>query len=459
MNGKILSFLKRITILMVILMLCTYSAVSAFSFDTSRFQTKTNMFTNIFGKFFNKGEYDLQDLKTDLENMRSSGNYSINDIEGLIDKLPEGENRSIIEGLKEMFLKFKEGISQIDLKGLLDKLIDAITSLLGGSSSSSLEVEPTSIYMNAATAVEFAGQDYGVKLHANVYKHIDANGNEDSDKWVILIHPFMLKGTMIANRVGPYYYEKGYNILAPDLRSFGESEGEVALGFLESLDMYDWLNLLNTEYNPSQVIVHGISLGGATTNFLSGIDGFINNGPTKINTQIKSLRELKVVGLVEDCGYTNMTQFANESFLLNMNIGLTKENFEYYSDATNSLKYCDIPMLIIQGSNDTMVKPENAETVKNTVKGEVDYWLVDGGPHAFIIIGSNAEEYKSHVQNFIDTYANGSTDVTPDPGDTPEQEPSDEPEQKPSDEEETQTGLKGIFEKIMNYFKSWGSRR
>ena len=171
---------------------------------------------------------------------------------------------------------------------------------------------------------------------------------------------------------------------------------------------------LGNQYNPSQVIVHGISLGGATTNFLSGIDQFINNGPTKINTQIKSLRELKVVGLVEDCGYTDMTQFADESYLIDLNIGLTEENFEYYSNAENSLKYCDIPMLIIQGDSDFIVKPENAETVKNTVKGEVEYWSVKGGAHAFIVIGMNADDYKAHVQNFIDTCNNTTGTTTPD---------------------------------------------
>ena len=442
MNKKFLSFLSKVAIILAILIMCTYNTASAFSFGLNKVGTGS---TSIIGSFFdrifnnnNKEEKGLQNLKTQLENMRSTGNYDLNKITSLIDELPQGENKSILQGIKDMFVKLKDMISGFDIKSLLDKLIDAITGLLGGGSNSSLPVEPTSVNMDAITAVEFAGQDYSAKLHASIYKHVDENGNEDSDKWALLIHPFMLNGETIASRIGPYYYEKGYNIIAPDLRSFGESEGSVALGFLESLDVYDWLTLLNNQYNPSQVIVHGISLGGATTNFLSGIDQFINNGPTKINTQIKSLRELKVVGLVEDCGYTDMTQFADESYLIDLNIGLTEENFEYYSNAENSLKYCDIPMLIIQGDSDFIVKPENAETVKNTVKGEVEYWSVKGGEHAFIVIGMNADDYKAHVQNFIDT-CNNTTGTT-----TPDKEPVED------DKEETEsTGLKGFLEKIL----------
>ena len=457
MDSKILHIFTKVVIILAVLILCSSSFVSAFSFGIRNDNNKTSMIGSLIDKLFNNNkEYSLENLKEDLENMKALGNFDMSKITELINKLPAGENKDIMQGIKDMFSKFPGIDGEGGIKTLLDKLINAVKSLLGGlGSSSGLPVEAESIYMDAQTAAEFAGNEYKVKLHASVYKHVDENGNEDSDKWAVLIHPFMLKGESIAKKIGPYYYEKGYNIIAPDLRSFGESEGEVALGFLESLDTYDWLNLLNKEYNTSKVIVHGVSLGAATTNFLSGIDEFINNGPTKINTQIKSLRELNVIGLVEDCGYTDMTQFANESFLLNMNIGLTEDNFEYYSDATNSLKYCDLPMLVIHGTNDTTVKPENATTVVNTVKGETEYWSIEGGPHAGIIMGLNGEEYKTHVQNFIDKYENTVTKPS-----TPTEDEEDKPTQKPEEdkpEEDTETG--GFFNKIINALKSLVSRR
>ena len=72
------------------------------------------------------------------------------------------------------------------------------------------------------------------------------------------------------------------------------------------------------------------------------------------------------------------------------------------------------------------------------VEGEVEYWSVKGGAHAFIVIGMNADDYKAHVQNFIDT-CNNTTGTT-----TPDKEPVED------DKEETEsTGLKGFLEKIL----------
>ena len=42
---------------------------------------------------------------------------------------------------------------------------------------------------------------------------------------------------------------------------------------------------------------------------------------------------------------------------------------------------------------------------ENTL-GEVTRWDVQGGSHAFIVMGSNSGEYKKHVQNFIDENIN-----------------------------------------------------
>lgn len=163
---------------------------------------------------------------------------------------------------------------------------------------------------------------------------------------------------------------------------------------------------------------------------------------------MKSLRELKVVALVEDCGYTNMTEFEDKKSLLKRGIGLTDENFDYYADATNSLKYCDLPILIIHGTRDTTVKPENANIVKNTVKGETEQWLVDGASHAFIIIGSKSDEYKSHVQAFIDKYADNSTISKP--IDTTNSE------KEPVHEDKTDTESTSFLMRIINKIKSLG---
>ena len=274
----------------------------------------------------------------------------------------------------------------------------------GPGSKNTLPVEPEIITMKSKLATDFAGADYEVKLSSNIYMHVDENGNEDSNKWAFLIHPFTQSGSKMANVVGPFYYERGYNIIAPDLRAAGGSEGEVALGFVESMDMYDWLQYLDSNYEFNEVVVHGISLGAATTNYLSGLDKMIEDGPIKLGYELKSLEDFKVKALVEDCGYTNMEQFQSKEQLVKRKLGFGIEHFEYYSQSTNSLKYNYIPMLVIHGTKDFMVKPENAQTVIDTVRGPVVFYEIQGGQHADVIMGGNKEAYKENLYAFLDKY-------------------------------------------------------
>lgn len=306
------------------------------------------------------------------------------------------------------------------------------------------------------TARDAAGDDYEINMFGRIYLQ-----NDKSTKWVLLVHPFMNDGTKIVNAIGSYYYEKGYNILAPDLRAHGKSKknAKVGMGFVDSLDMYDWLTYLNENYQPSEVFVHGISLGGATVNFLSGIDQFMNNAPIrKLDYSLKSLRELKVVGLTEDCGYTDMTEFQSKEMLLKtQKLGMTEEEFPYYSNAENSLKYCDIPVQIIHGTKDFMVKPKNAETVEKTVKGPVTKWLVEGQQHAFMLMGPKAnikEEYRTHVHNHIDKNTLGDkTEVRPEVPEKPQKPEKPEKPQKPGNGNSDRIIIKIIKRNVKAYIR------
>ena len=147
------------------------------------------------------------------------------------------------------------------------------------------------------------------KLNAEVYI-VD----ENSDKWAVVVHPFMTSGSLMYRTVGTMYTEQGYNVIAPDLRGFGSSDGSVAMGYLESLDIYDWIKDLNENYKasdrygvkvaPKTIVVHGISLGGATTLQLATNPDI---AAAKGEPYTKNLTQLNVKGFVDDCGYTSMS--------------------------------------------------------------------------------------------------------------------------------------------------------
>ena len=243
----------------------------------------------------------------------------------------------------------------------------------------------------------------------------------------------------MADAVGQMYLDQGYNILAPDSRGYGTSEGSVAMGYVESLDVWDWLTYLNSTYGDKcqQVIIHGVSLGGATTVFASGLEV---NG--------KTLKDQKVIGLVEDCGYTSLTGIikgmlgsSNSSdasstelsakvlgisnkdnlsslkgnlvdsvikklLISKIGVGLTEENFDQYQNALDSLNRCNLPILIIHGTKDSTVPFENSTEIYNTAMANskipyVQRFTAEGEQHAFIILGNKYNVYKGHIENFV----------------------------------------------------------
>lgn len=261
--------------------------------------------------------------------------------------------------------------------------------------------------MMANTAGRLSGENYRVKLSGNIFfSNPDENGNPTSNKWVVLVHGFLMSGESITNTLGQMYLDQGFNILAPDMRGFGNSEGSVALGYLESLDMWDWITYINENYseNCDEIIVHGLSLGGATTVFLSGleVDG-------------ETLKDKKVIGLIEDCGYSSMSEIVATSastddpkayIMDSLDVGLTEENFDELENGLNSIAKCSVPLLIVHGTDDTTVPYENSDRIYNAaVENEnipyVQRYSAEGQGHAFIFMGTNYDEYKGHVETFI----------------------------------------------------------
>ena len=376
-------------------------------------QSLAERLKSALGKIFNStgnmnggtnGSYEIPNLKIDLEKLKEMGKIDFAKIEELIAKLSDPALKDKLLGITEKFPNLSGGTGSGGLNLNLDTsgLTDILLGILGGNNS--LAITPNTVEITSDTVYRFTQDEkYKVTLKAKIYEN-----NLESGKWVVLIHPFLLNGEFIANSIAPFYLEKGYNVIAPDLRGFGDSEGSVALGFLESLDIYDWLDYLDKrDYKVDQVMIHGVSLGAATTNFVSGIDKFIPE------LGLKSLEQLHVIGLVEDCGYTDMTQFGGKSMLLGLGIGLTDANFETYSNAEKSLMHCKLPMFIIHGTSDTTVKPANAEAVATTVQGPVKKWDVQGGMHAFIIMGSKKDEYKKNVQQYIADCESGAVNSYP----------------------------------------------
>lgn len=191
-----------------------------------------------------------------------------------------------------------------------------------------------------------------------------------------------------------YERELGYNVVMPDLHAHGLSEGDmIRMGWLDRQDVLQWLTIFQTD----TMVVHGVSMGGATTMMMSAM---------KLPEGIKDIR------FVEDCGYTSVwDEFAGE---LRNQFDLPEFPLMYSTSLLCKLRYgwsfgeasaigevrkSQRPMLFIHGNKDTFVPTEmvrrlyDAKAGPSTRLPKKELWITEGAEHA--------ESYMKHKDDYI----------------------------------------------------------
>ena len=217
-------------------------------------------------------------------------------------------------------------------------------------------------------------------------------------KTAVLIHGYMDNaiGMMMLARM--YEHELGCNVFLPDLEYAGLSEGtHIGMGWRNSREVARWINTLPTHFGDSlSVVVHGISMGGATTMMVSG---------EKLPEYVKCF--------VEDCGYTSVwdefkgelkAQFSLPEFPLMYTSSLMCKILQGwgFSEASslNQVSRATKPMLFIHGDADKFVPFEMVHPLYEAHPGDKQIWLPEGVTHA-VSYDVYPEEYTQRVKAFL----------------------------------------------------------
>ncbi|WP_390407719.1 alpha/beta hydrolase [Lacticaseibacillus jixiensis] len=196
---------------------------------------------------------------------------------------------------------------------------------------------------------------------------------------VVVAHGYMGKKEDMAARI-KMFHDAGFNVLAPDDRGHGQSQGDyIGYGWPDRLDYLKWLDLLLKKRGQNQQIaLYGESMGGATVMYLSG---------TKLPKQVQVI--------VEDCGYTSIVDelaYQAKAMYHLPKWPLVPAVAAYASmktgyavsaaDARQSLARNTRPILFIHGTKDTFVPTYMAKENYQATKAEKQLWLVKGAGHA-----------------------------------------------------------------------------
>lgn len=239
-------------------------------------------------------------------------------------------------------------------------------------------------------------------VYINSFDNLKLHGykiKNNSSKWAITVHGY----TNNAEYMSPYaykYYTLGYNLLMPDLRGHGKSEGNyIGMGWHDRLDILKWIEFILKEDKEAEILLHGVSMGAATVMMVSGEDLPPN---------------VKVI--IEDCGYTSAwSQFAYQlkslfklhSFpMLEVASLICKIKSGFFISKVSPIKQIKksiTPTLFIHGDNDDFVPFFMLDELYNAFSGEKEKLVIHGAAHAKASY-VNPQLYWTTIETFLKKY-------------------------------------------------------
>ncbi|MBW5410690.1 alpha/beta hydrolase [Brachyspira hampsonii] len=234
--------------------------------------------------------------------------------------------------------------------------------------------------------------DDNLKLHAHFI-------NNNSNVYVIIVHPYEGRGSYMKYFIEKFY-NMGFNILAIDLRTHGESEGKLySLGYLERLDVLAWIKYINDNYNNAQIILYGISMGANAVMMCCNEDGVHN-----------------VKAIIEDAGFTNAYEQLKRrldmaykfsflpiveatSLMAKIRLGFSFKDI----DIKKRVAVSKIPIFFIHGDKDELVDYNMVNKLYDTCSSQKEKLIIKDGNHISAVF-SNEDLYWNTIKNFINKY-------------------------------------------------------
>lgn len=256
-----------------------------------------------------------------------------------------------------------------------------------------------SIKTEGAWSDTFAIMPDGLRAHAVCIKSRKAEG-----RTAVVVHGYTNNSIDMLHIARIYNKEMHYNVVLPDLHGHGLSQGDdIQMGWFDRLDVLKWIDLapkmFSTVGDSMCLVVHGISMGAATTMCVSG-----EHTPDYVKC------------FVEDCGYTSAwDEFAHElrgrfslpEFpLLYTASWLTQAKYGWSFKEASPLKQvakCKKPMFFIHGDKDTFVPTWMVYPLYEAKPQPKQLWIAPGSEHAFAY-RDHREEYIKKIEAFVGKY-------------------------------------------------------
>ncbi len=242
-----------------------------------------------------------------------------------------------------------------------------------------------------------------IQVHIESFDGLELNAYvleapQKSTKVFIAMHGFRNQNFADISGWSIMMHQQGYNVIMPDQRAHGESEGKyTCYGTKEKYDCRQWIDFAIKRYGDDcEIILGGVSMGCSTILMTLGFDD--------LPPQIK--------GCIADCGFTSPHDIFTYLFKNSIHLPLAVFNgFSWYterkkilnlnaSSTIEVLKKTDIPILFVHGTCDKLVPIEMTKINYEVCHSRKELLIIEGAPHASSYI-YNPELCKQKALSFF----------------------------------------------------------
>ena len=214
--------------------------------------------------------------------------------------------------------------------------------------------------------------DDGTVVHSHFLK-----AAESSHRYVIVMHGYKSAGSEMGYSA-KHFYELGYNVIAPDGRSRGKTDGKfIGMGWLERKDIAAAARFISARDNAAEIVLYGVSMGAAAVLMATAEklpdnvkcvieDSSFTSVWDEFSIQIKSIFRLPVFPLLHIASAVSKLE-AGYSF---------RE-----ASAIRAVKKCALPILFIHGKDDTFIPFSMLDELYNAASCEKEKLEIDGANH------------------------------------------------------------------------------
>ncbi|MFX3633111.1 MAG: alpha/beta hydrolase [Candidatus Pristimantibacillus sp.] len=215
---------------------------------------------------------------------------------------------------------------------------------------------------------------------------------------IIIAHGYSGHGMLMDSLARMYHEHFGYNVLMPDNRGHGESEGNyIGFGWHDRKDYLKWIDyVIDRKGANEQIGLHGVSMGGAAVLMTSG---------EQLPAAVKAI--------VSDCAYTTVEDqlryqlkrmFKLPSFPFVMLTSVLCRYRAGYSfaeaSALKQVAKATKPILFIHGDQDAFVPTEMVNRLYEQCNSEKELHIVPGAGHGLAYL-TDPGGYIKAVRSFF----------------------------------------------------------